>query len=92
MEMSEWKEELRKKEGRTRLFAMNLSPHRDEVMESSWGEQRPLEGTCAFLPTLFIPNNKHIPDNTFVEGCGLLEADPGLWESPEPRQEKHSLP
>lgn len=50
MEMSERKEELRKKEGRTRLFAMNLSPHRDEVMESSWGEQRPLEGRDQCFP------------------------------------------
>lgn len=38
MEMSERKEELRTKESRARLFAMNLSPLRDEVMESLWGE------------------------------------------------------
>lgn len=60
-------------------------------MESSWGAKA-LEGTGAFLPMSIIPNDKHIPDNTHVEGCGLLEADPGLWESPELRHEKHSLP
>lgn len=60
-------------------------------MGPSWGEG-PLEGTSTFLPKSFIPDNKHTPDNMHVEGCGLLEADPGLWESPEPRHEKHSLP
>ena len=35
------------------------------------GEQVPLEGIHAFLPTPFIPNNKHVSDNTQAEGCAI---------------------
>lgn len=40
------KEELRKKEGKIGFFAMNLNPHRDEVIESSWGAKAPGRDRC----------------------------------------------